>query len=149
MSAHIPEQKNRMARVARPERRARWRFNPRGSVTGVSVDPAIPIVGAAARVDVELAADAIDLPLQIAVLELGERMNARALQHRVADDDAAEMRGMRDAAAREEGNRADDHDEVAGRNREDEIEIDRAIRIIEAVREQQTEDRPRRADGRR
>src|SRR6185295_2402982 len=80
-----------------------------------SVHAPIPIVGAAARVDVELLADAVDLPLQIAVLQLGERIHPRALQEDVGDEESAQVRGVGDAAGlaqrREERDRAHDRDE--------------------------------------
>src|SRR5262249_48086518 len=64
-----------------------------------SVDAAIPIVRAAAGVDVELLADAIDLPLQVAVLDLRDRVGAYAFQVHVADRQTAEVGRARHAAA--------------------------------------------------
>src|SRR5438132_3500830 len=57
-----------------------------------SVDAVIPIVGATARVHVELLADAIDSPFQVAVLHLGDWMNASAFEEQVRDENAAQMR---------------------------------------------------------
>ena len=51
---------------------------------------------------VELAAHAVDLPAQVAVLQLGDRVETPAaarLQVDVADDDPAEVREVRDVAA--------------------------------------------------
>ena len=49
------------------------------------VDAAIPVVRAAARIDVELLTHAVDLPSQIAVLELAERVRcASVLRYRYA-----------------------------------------------------------------
>ena len=73
-------------------------------------------------------------------------MDARALQIDIADQHASEMRGVRDAAAGKEGDRADDQDEVLRRDREDEIQVDRPVRKVQSIREQQAEDRTGRAD---
>src|SRR5205814_1665748 len=59
--------------------------------------PLFAFVGAAAGIDVELFANAVDLPLQIAVFQLGQRMNPSALQEQIPDRKAAEMRRVRDA----------------------------------------------------
>ena len=114
------------------------------------MDPAVVVVRAAAGVDVELLADAVDLPLQVAVLQFRQRMHRRALEEEIADEQPAEMRRVRDAARlaqrREERDRAHDRDEHLRRDREHEIHVDRAIGEVERVGEQQPVDRARRAD---
>src|SRR5262245_31787157 len=62
------------------------------------MDATIVVVGAAARVDVELLAHAVDLPLQVAVLDFRHRMHPPALQVHIAHRQAAKMRDGRDAA---------------------------------------------------
>src|ERR1041384_8458000 len=75
-----------------------------------SVYAAIDVVRAApARVDVELAPHAVDAPLQVAVLELREEMNAAALEVEVTRDETAEMGRVRDAATRPAHRRAKRH----------------------------------------
>ena len=115
------------------------------------MDAPIPVVRAAARVDVELLSRAVDLPSEIAVLELAERIHMRALQIHVRHDETAEMRRVRDAAAsagerRIERDRAHDHDEVLRRDREQHHVVDRTVGKVERVCEQQPVDRARRAD---
>src|SRR5690349_5803205 len=87
---------------SRPSKR--WRSNRDAGVSSgdqprASVDVAVPIVGASARVDVELLADAIDLPPPVSILDLRQRVNAGAFEEYVRDEEAAEVRGVRDAAA--------------------------------------------------
>src|SRR5215470_2433589 len=56
-----------------------------------SVNAPVPIVRASAGVYVELLPDAVDLPLQVAVFDLGPRVHAPALQEEISDGEAAEM----------------------------------------------------------
>src|SRR6266540_5449065 len=90
--------------------RSRWRLAALGCV-GVRVSARarctvhralmyapIVIVGATAGVHIELPPHAIDLPLKVAVLDFGHRMDARALQEQVGDDQPAEVGRVRDAA---------------------------------------------------
>src|SRR5581483_4924802 len=82
----------------------------------------VPVVRAAAGVDVELPAHAVQSPLVVAVLVLENRVDARALQEDVGDEQSAEMRRVRDAARvaerRHERDRPHDCDEDFRRNRE-------------------------------
>src|SRR3954452_101191 len=94
----VPGPGNAAARISPPTstRVANWRrdkrFVPR------LVDAAVVVVGAPARIDVELLPDAVHLPLYIAVLDLGDRMEARALQEQVADDQPPDVRRVRSTA---------------------------------------------------
>src|SRR5581483_8184576 len=94
----------------------------------------VPVVRATARVDVELAAHAVDLPLQVPVLQLRDRMHARALEEQIRDEEAAEMCRVGDAARiaerRHERDRAHDRDEHFRRDREHEVHVDRPIREV-------------------
>src|SRR5204863_8754039 len=71
----------------------------RRKVSG-SVDSPIPIVRAAAGIDVELFARADDLPPQVPVLQLAERIDAGAPEIQVRDQQPTEMGGVGDAAVR-------------------------------------------------
>src|SRR5258706_4105584 len=110
------------------------------------MDPPVPVVGAAARVDVEFLANAVDFPLQVAIFQLRQWMDPSTLQEEIPDDESAEMRRVRNAAAnpkrRIERDRANNEHEVLGRNRKDEIEENRPLGKIHRVCEQQSVDRP-------
>src|SRR5215831_11371466 len=84
------------------------------NTSGWSVNATVPIVRASAGVYVELLADAVDLPLQVAVLDLGPRVNAPALQEEISDGETAEVRRVgytaRIAKRREQRDRAHDRD---------------------------------------
>ena len=78
----------------------------------MSVHLAVPI-RSTARVHVELAAEAIHLPLQIAVFDFRRQPASTALEVEIAEDQPAQMRRMRDAAGRGKvRERADDDDEI-------------------------------------
>src|SRR5687767_2883272 len=63
------------------------------------MDAAVDVVGATAGVHVELAPHPVDAPLEQAVLELRDRVNPPALEKQVPREHAAQMRGVRNAAA--------------------------------------------------
>src|SRR5580765_6199858 len=113
---------------------------------------AIVIVGAAARVDVELLANAVDLPLEVAVLQFGNGVYPRALQQQITDDQAADVRRVRRATGlRERGqqrNRAEDRDADLRRYPEDDHQ-DGPVRKVERVGEQESVDRAGGADDHR
>src|SRR4051794_34812347 len=94
----VPGPGSAAARISPPTstRVANWRrdkrFVPR------LVDAAVVVVGAPARIDVELLPDAVLLPLPMAVLDPGGGREARALREEVADDQPADMRRVRSTA---------------------------------------------------
>ena len=64
-----------------------------------------------------------------------QQADAQRLEVDVADDETAQMRDVRHAAAgaaerREKGDGPHDEDEHAGGNREEEVEVDRAVREV-------------------
>src|SRR5712691_9595603 len=96
----------------------------------------VPIVRAAARVDVELLADAIDPPPQVTVLQLAEWIPPRAFEVQVRDQQPSEMCRVRDAAACTgdrciERKDTHDQDENLRGNREHEVHVDRTIGEVE------------------
>src|SRR4029453_12683924 len=107
----------------------------------LSVYVPVPILFAPARVDVELLANAVDLPFQVPVPQLGERIDAKSLQVGVTHNEATEVRGVGDAPGlrerRVERDRAHDQYENLCRNREDEPHVDRSIRKVQRVCEKQ------------
>ena len=77
-----------------------------------------------------------------------KEQRARALQKQIADDEAASVREVGDAARaaanrREEHQRTNDHAEDPGLHREDHHEQDRPVRKHERPRHQQSIDRAR------
>src|SRR5689334_24616542 len=110
------------------------------------MDAPIDVVRAPTWIDVELPPHPIDSPLEIAVLELRQEMNAAALQIEITGDKPTKMCRMGDAAAgtahrREQRDAAHDRDEVFRRNRKDEVEQDWSIRKIQRVGEENSVDR--------
>src|SRR5580704_4576788 len=99
--------------------------------------PPVPVVRAAARVHAELLARAVDLPFQIAILQLGNRVGPRALEEQIGNEEAAEMRRVGDTARASDGSvkrdRAHDEDEVLCGDWKQEIQIDRSVREAEPV----------------
>src|SRR6188508_2047395 len=109
----------------------------------MSVHLAVPI-RSTARVHVELAAEPIHLPFQVAILEFGGQAAAAAPEEEVAEDQPAKVRGVCDTTRRRKiRQRADDDDEVFRRNRKDERHQDRALGVIHREREQNAEERTR------
>src|SRR6476659_7118479 len=114
-----------------------------------SVNATVPVVRAAARVDVEFLTEPIDFPFQIAVLQLRDGIDVRALEVQVPDEKSAQMRRVGYAAGfaerREDGDGAQDGDAQPRRHPEHDQQ-DRALREIDRIREQQSVDRAGGAD---
>src|SRR5438309_267891 len=92
---------------------------------------------------------AVDLPLQIAVLQLANRVNARALEEQIGNQEAAEMSRVGDAAGSSQGSVkrdcADDENEVLRGDRKHDV-VDESIGEVEPVSQQKAVDRAGRAD---
>src|SRR5262252_1365209 len=111
-----------MPQLCRPLRLPARRTVMKTALIESSVNAPIPVVGAPAGVDVELLADAIDLPLQIAVLQLRDRIDPPALQEHVADQQTEEVRRVGDAPGvgqrRQQSDTAEDRHAYPSRNPE-------------------------------
>src|SRR5262245_30251948 len=99
------------------------------------VHAAVVVVATPTGVDVELLAHAINPPLQVAVLNLRNEVEALALQIQIAGDQTTKMRGMSNPGTTPEGEEqrhsTKDHHEVAGLHREYEEDEEGSGREVE------------------
>src|SRR5262245_34763618 len=114
-------------------------------VNWLSVYVPIPVFFAATRVHIELLAHTVDLPFQVPISDLGERIDAKSLQVGVTNDEAAEVCGVGDASGlRERCVKRDcphDQHENLCRNRKHEPHVDRSIWKVQGIGQQQAVNR--------